>query len=111
MACFSAPLAAGIITTIFRKKIPEKYRINWLNILIWGGSVGLALEHIAHQEIVPYPPFLTAMSSPADTAVMFQEIMTVGTAMLLVCVAIWTAMVVVASAIETANKTTARHTA
>jgi len=111
MACFSAPLAAGIITTIFRKKIPEKYHINWLNILIWGGSIGLAVEHIAHQEIVLYPPFLTAMSSPADTAVMFQEITTVGTAMLLVCIGIWVAMVLVASTMVTATKASAKHTA
>jgi len=111
MACFSAPLAVGIITTIFRKKIPEKYHIKWLNILLLGGSVGLALEHIAHQEIVLYPPFLTAMSSPADTALMFQEIMTVGIAMLLVCIGIWVAMVLVASTMITTTKVTAKHTA
>ncbi len=111
MACFSAPMAAGIITTIFRKKIPEKYHINWFNLLVWGGSIGLALEHVAHGEIVPYPPFLTAMGSAADTAVMLQEISTVGLGMLLACTAIWAAMVVVASALQSPSSVPGKHTA
>lgn len=36
MACFTAPAAVAIVTTVFRKRIPEKYHINWLNALLWG---------------------------------------------------------------------------
>jgi hypothetical protein len=111
MACFTAPMTVGIITTLFRKKMPKKYHINWLNMLIWGGVIGLAVEHFASGEIVPYPPFLTAMSSPVDTAVMIQEIMTVGVAMLLACLTTWAIMVYAASYIEHSVKTKAKQTA
>ena len=48
MACFIAPMSLAIVTTIFRKKIPESLKIGWLNVMIWGGVVMLAVEHIAH---------------------------------------------------------------
>lgn len=111
MACFTAPMSVAIVTTLLRKKIPEKYHINWLNILLWGGTAGLALEHIAHQEIVPYFPFLTAMKSTADTAIMVQEILTIGVGMLTACVVVWVIMVTVASMIEAKSTTRARQVA
>lgn len=95
MACFLVPGAVAVVTTVFRKNIPEKLHIAWLNILLWGGVFALALEHVAHEEIVPYPPFLSAMSNPADTATMLGEMATIGTSMLFVCVATWLAMVFV----------------
>jgi len=60
MACFLVPMAVAVFTSIFRKKIPGILMINVLNLLLWGGVLGLAIEHIAHGEVVPYPPFLTA---------------------------------------------------
>lgn len=104
-------MAVGIVTTIFRKKIPAKYHIGWFNALTLGGSAGLALEHVAHGEIVPYPPFLTAMANPADAAIMFHEIMTIGLAMLLACIAAWGIMLYVASYIRHSTKTSATQTA
>jgi hypothetical protein len=95
MACFLVPTAVAVVTTVFRKKIPEKLHIMWLNVLLWGGVVALALEHVAHEEIVPYFPFLSAMSDPADTATMLGEMATIGTTMLLACVAVWLVMVFV----------------
>jgi hypothetical protein len=93
MACFLVPTAVAVVTTVFRKKIPEKLHIMWLNILLWGGVVALALEHVAHEEIVPHFPFLSAMSDPADTATMLGEMATIGTTMLLACVGVWLVMV------------------
>ena len=49
----------------------------------------LAFEHLWHGEITPYPPFLTAMSSPAATREMLSEMATVGTAMACVVTAAW----------------------
>lgn len=95
MACFLAPMGLGIVTTIFRKKIPEKLKIGWLNIMIWGGVIMLAVEHIAHEEIVLYPPFLTAMQNPADIPVMLQEMATIGGTMIIAIVLIWAVMVYV----------------
>lgn len=93
MACFIAPLSLGIVTTIFRKKIPENLKIGWLNIMIFGGAIMLAVEHIAHKEIILYPPFLTAMQTPAEIPVMLQEMAVVGGTMTIAMVSIWAVMV------------------
>jgi hypothetical protein len=94
MACFIVPAALAIVTTTCRKKFPKKWHIGWLNTMIWGGAVGLAVEHIAHQEIVLWPPFLTAMGNPADTAAMLKELATVGIPMTVVIVFAWIVMVI-----------------
>ncbi len=105
MACFTAPAAAAAVTTVFRNKIPAKYHIEWFNALVWGGSAGLLLEHLASGEIVPYPPFLTAMASPAETAVMVAEIISIGVPMLLACATVWAVMVVAVNRIGQSAKT------
>ncbi|MBN2250880.1 MAG: hypothetical protein JW724_02245 [Candidatus Altiarchaeota archaeon] len=110
MACFSAPAAVAVVTTLFRKSIPEKYHINWLNTMLWGGTAGLALEHVAHGEIVASFPFLTAMSSAAETAVMIEEILTVGTGMLVLCLVAWGVMVAAAWAIEARTSSDVKQT-
>ncbi len=69
-------------------------------MLLGGGVTALTLEHIAHQEIVPYAPFLTAMSSPVDTTVMLLEMATIGSAMLIACVVVWIVMVIFTSRTE-----------
>jgi hypothetical protein len=94
MACFIVPMSLAIVIGAIRKKIPATLHINWLIALLGGGVVALALEHIAHGEVVLYPPFLTAMSSSADTAVMLHEMATIGSAMAIVCVVVWAVMVV-----------------
>jgi len=90
MACFLVPMALAIITTAFRKRFPEKYGINVLNLLLWGGTVALALEHVAHQEIVLYPPFLTAGISE-----IVPEMLMVGVPMAICCTGIWATMIAV----------------
>jgi hypothetical protein len=100
MACFTVPMSLAIVIGAIRKKIPAAYHINWLLALLGGGVVALAVEHIVHGEVVMYPPFLTAMNSPADTAVMLHEMATVGVAMAVVCVAVWGALVLYVSKVE-----------
>ena len=94
MACFLVPTAVGVATTVLRKKFPRQWHISWLNIMIFGGAVALAAEHVAHQEIVPWPPFLTAMRNPAETAAMLSEMATVGIPMTLALVLAWAVIVV-----------------
>ena len=89
MTCFSVPASTAILTTLFRKRFPESWHINWLNTMIWGGSLALAIEHVAHGEIVPWPPFLTAMANPADFAAMLGELVTVGLPMLITIILVW----------------------
>ena len=110
MACFTAPATAAIITTTLRKKIPAKYHIEWLNTLFWGGVVMLIVEHIAHGEVVWYPPFFTAMQSSSATAVMLKEIATTGTAMTVSIIAVWASMVMIANAFSKKKAQQKRNT-
>lgn len=121
MACFTVPMAEAIVITIVKKimdtkekkalvKKPshEKFplasltgltwsrKFSWLKNLLWGGTLLLAFEHLWHGEIVPWPPFLTAMSNPADIGPMLHEIATVGTAMAAFVTIIWGLMVLIA---------------
>ncbi|MBO4350654.1 MAG: hypothetical protein J6A01_06910 [Proteobacteria bacterium] len=115
MACFIVPATEAIITTIVHKVIAKKEsqsektdtttipwsrKISWLSNMLWGGSFLLAFEHIWHGEVVPWYPFLTAMSSPDSTAEMLHEMSTVGVAMALLVTAVWGIMLAVAHAIE-----------
>jgi hypothetical protein len=104
MACFITPMATGIVTTIFRKKIPAALKISWLNIMLWGGVAMLVIDHIANGEIVAYPPFLTAMQNPAAIPSMVQEIVIVGGAMTLTIIFIWAILVAVTSRMTQISK-------
>jgi hypothetical protein len=104
MACFITPMATGIITTIFRKKIPAALKISWLNIMLWGGVAMLVIDHIANGEIVAYPPFLTAMQNPAAIPSMVQEIVIVGGAMTLTIIFIWAILVAVTTRMTQISK-------
>jgi hypothetical protein len=104
MACFIAPMATGIVTTVFRKKIPAALKIGWLNIMLWGGVAMLVIEHLAHAEVMFYPPFLTAMQNPADIPVMLQELATVGGTMTIAIVLIWIILVAIASRMPRVSK-------
>lgn len=95
MACFLIPSALAVVTTALRRKISARYHIGWLNTMLWGGTLALAFEHVSHEEIVAYPPFLSGLSSTADAGTILSEMATVGFAMVVVCVAAWAAMVVV----------------
>ena len=66
--------------------------------MLWGGVLLLAFEHFWHGEIVPFPPFLAAMSSPEDTAEMLHEIATVGVSMAVIVTAAWGLVCAVAQA-------------
>jgi hypothetical protein len=108
MACFLVPAGEAIITTVIQKVVEKREkrtvnispkwrgRLSWLNIMLWGGTLMLAIDHLISGEVTFYPPFLTALNSPADTAVMLREMATVGVAMAAVVTAVWGIMVLVA---------------
>jgi hypothetical protein len=113
MACFLVPAGEAIVTTVIQKAIENKEkkdgakstaqtgltwsrRLSWLNKLLWGGVILLALEHVWHGEIVPWPPFLTAMENPADVTPMLHEMMTIGVAMAVFVTIIWGILIAVA---------------
>jgi hypothetical protein len=118
MACFLAPTAVAIVTTVVRKVVKKKEtattvegqaqvtsgkwtrRLGWLNTMMWGGAALLCLEHIWHGEVVPWLPFLTAMQTPGDVGPMLHEIATVGVTMAVVLLVAWGIMVGVAEIVE-----------
>lgn len=111
MACFLVPTAEAIVVTAVTAKTPAdeaksieqaegiswSRKLGWLKNMLWGGALLLLLEHIWHGEVVPWPPFLTAMANPADTAEMLHEMATVGVGMAVLVTAVWAVMVAVAT--------------
>ncbi|MCR5207671.1 MAG: hypothetical protein K6C14_04250 [Eubacterium sp.] len=79
-------------------KITWSKRLSWLMGLLWGGVILLAFEHFWHGEVVPYPPFLTAMATPEETAQMLHEMATVGVSMAVTVTAVWGVICAVAEA-------------
>jgi len=123
MACFLVPATEAVITTtaqlILKKKEDKEagtsaaaehiaqsqskarfsVKLGWLNKLLWGGSALLAFEHLWHGEVVPYFPFLTAMTN-GETSEMLAEMSSVGVTMAVLVTAIWGAMVAISGIIE-----------
>lgn len=80
-------------------KIPFTRKLKWLNNMLWGGSALLAFEHLWHGEIVPYFPFLTAVSN-GETTEMLSEMGSTGVMMAAIVTAAWAGMVAVSSLAE-----------
>ncbi len=102
MACFLAPMALAIVTTIIQlltrhSDLTHKLKLSVLNSMLWGGVVILAAEHVFHGEITAWAPYLTAMSSPADTAVMLSEIASIGGSMTLAISLSWMGLLAVST--------------
>ncbi len=123
MACFLVSTAEAVVVKAVEKieekkevkkeeiKIPLSRKLSWLRYMLLGGSVLLAFEHVWHGEVVPWFPFLTAMSDPADAAEMFHEMSTVGVSMAVLVTAVWGGVCAVADMIvKKASKETAETT-
>jgi len=112
MACFLVPMGEAIVTTVVQKVVENKERkigrervknatlswdrrLSWLNKMLWGGTALLALEHVWHGEVVPWPPFLTAMKNPAEIGPMLHEMATIGVAMAIAVTVVWGVMVLI----------------
>jgi hypothetical protein len=113
MACFLVPAGEAVVTTIVQKVVERNekksggekpgvigpkwsQRLGWLNKMLWGGTLLLALEHVWHGEVVPWWPFLTAMENPDDIGPMLHEMAVFGTTMAVTVTVIWGIMVLVA---------------
>ena len=116
MACFLVPATEAAVTTIAEhvvkwkeerankeeltlsetSKTPFSHKLKWLNHMLWGGSALLCVEHIWHGEVVPWPPFLTAMQTPSEIVPMLKEIALYGTTMAVVITGVWFGMTLIA---------------
>jgi hypothetical protein len=125
MACFLVPAAEAVVVKVIEKHeekkeaaarieydragksvvredtaaIPASRKLRSLFRLLVGGAVLLAFEHIWHGEVALYFPFLTAVSSPAETAAMLHEMATTGVMMSVFVTAVWAAAVSLADRI------------
>lgn len=104
MACFLVPAGEAVVTSIMQrfvgKEMAERLKLSWLNLMLWGGVIILAIEHIWHGEISPLPPFLTAMRDPSEIGVMLHEMATNGTMMAFAVTVVWVAMVLISVMME-----------
>jgi hypothetical protein len=113
MACFVVPVGEAVVTSIVQKIVEKReakaggedkgtisrkwsQRLGWLNKMLWGGGILLAFEHLWHGEVVPWPPFLTAMENPADVSPMLHEMATFGVAMAVTVTTVWAIIVLIA---------------
>lgn len=120
MACFLVPMAEAIGISVAQKVVEKRERkvgeekaekrrlswsrrLSWLHKLLWGGVILLAIEHIWHGEVVPWPPFLTAMKNPVEIPAMLHEMATIGVAMAVVVTVVWAIMVMIAERREKAK--------
>lgn len=116
MACFIVPAVEAAVVTAIKhniekhadtmsaeekaQKLETARKIGWLGKLLCGGSALLAFEHLAHGEVVPWFPFLTALSDKAETATMLHEMATAGVGMAVLVTVVWFGMVKAAEAIK-----------
>ena len=123
MACFVVSATAGVGVAVAKhvikhheKKLEIKgikrentkfgsdtkwsYKLAILELMLFSGSFLLAIEHILHGEVVPFPPFLTAASNPTDTIEMLHEMSTVGVMMMFALIIAWAIGIIVIDAIK-----------
>lgn len=88
MSCFVVPLAQAVATTICRKTTENSAESVWksqlptLEKMLWGGSLVLIVDHIAHGELFVFS---------------LKEMLTVGIPMSLVLTLAWAVMVMLKS--------------
>lgn len=88
MSCFVVPLAQAVATTICRRVVRNsngsvwKAQLTTLEKMLWGGSLVLLVDHIAHGELLVFN---------------LQEMLAVGVPMSLVVTAVWAIIVLVKS--------------
>lgn len=117
MACFVVPAVEAVVVATVEKaeqkkekkqasaqhvaseKIKFSRKLKWLSWLLCGGAILLAFEHVWHGEVVPWFPFLTAMSDPEAKAEMLHEMATVGVSMAALITVVWIGICLAADSI------------
>ncbi len=93
MACFVVPLVQAVATSALRKWGRKDGFIGRhlasLELMLWGGSVMLIVDHVINGELTWRFPFFTALGADGGGAVMLHEMLTVGVPISLVLTAVW----------------------
>lgn len=112
MACFIVPLAQAVATTLYRRNLERKNSLapvgervpdlsggkgaslQRLELMLWGGSAMLIVDHIISGELMPVFPFFSALLVEGGALTMLREMLTVGVPMSLLVTGIWALTVV-----------------
>jgi len=96
MACFIVPLTQAIATTAYRKRTEKVHKDNFLHrnlktleMMLWGGSLMLIVDHIINGEVTWQYPFFTALATEGGGLVMLKEMLTVGVPMSVLVTLVW----------------------
>ena len=96
MCCFIVPLTQAVATTMIRKKTQNNGSSNSfitqlpkLELMLWGGSAMLVVDHIINGELTWQYPFFTAMEQKDGIYTMLQEMLCVGVPMSLLVTALY----------------------
>ena len=93
MACFVVPLVQAIATSALRKFGRKDgfvaRNIRSLELMLWGGSVMLIVDHIINGELTWRFPFFPALGQTGGGAVMLREMLFVGVPMSVVITLVW----------------------
>ena len=93
MACFVVPLVQAIATSALRKWGKKDGFIGRnlasLELMLWGGTVMLIVDHVINGELTWKFPFFTALTETGGGAVMLREMLTVGLPMSLIITLVW----------------------
>jgi hypothetical protein len=93
MACFVVPLVQAIATSALRKWGKKDGFIGRnlasLELMLWGGTVMLIVDHVINGELTWKFPFFTALGETGGGAVMLREMLTVGLPMSIIITLVW----------------------
>ena len=93
MACFVVPLVQAVVTSALRKWDQKDSFVSRnlasLELMLWGGSVMLIVDHIINGELTWRFPFFTALEETGGWQIMLREMLTVGVPMSVVITLVW----------------------
>jgi len=101
MSCFIAPLAQAVATTLYRRHHRSQgtasrsiflQHLDKFELMLWGGTSMLIVDHIINGEVTWRYPFFTALEQQGGFQTMLQEILTVGVPMSIVITLIYVAI-------------------
>jgi len=103
MGCFVVPLTQAIATTVYRRKqrkaanttapqLPWVQQLHKLELMLWGGSAMLIVDHIINGEVTWRYPFFTALEQEGGALTLLREMLTVGLPMSVVITLIYSVM-------------------
>ena len=93
MACFIVPMVEAIAVSALKKGSRKEgfvgRNLASLELMLWGGTIMLIVDHIINGELTWQFPFFTALAQEGGGAVMLREMLTVGLPMAVVITAVW----------------------